>query len=267
MATSPQQPVTSHPRSGGEPLSESLVTLAGTPDDASDIPGQLAKIIQLIANLVTPVDYASVTAHRDDAYTTVATSGDLALAVDLAQYADRVGPCLDAIETGTPMSAPDIATTMAWPGFRDEALRLGLRASLSVPLFAGRGVPIAALNLYSHDPDTMAPLIAEVWAVYDPQRADGAQADGKGCDGKGCDGKAGDGAQAERLLDPGSAQLVSGLAEAFGVRDTIQQAIGVIMARRRYSADDAYLVLRMRAAETGTSLTAIATGILDDATR
>ncbi len=37
---------------------------------------------------------------------------------------------------------------MRWPGFRDTAYRLGLHTSLSIPLFAGRGEPIAALNLY-----------------------------------------------------------------------------------------------------------------------
>jgi hypothetical protein len=46
---------------------------------------------------------------------------------------------------------PDIATTVAAAGFRAAALRLGLQATLSVPLFAGRGVDVAALNLYSRE--------------------------------------------------------------------------------------------------------------------
>ena len=51
---------------------------------------------------------------------------------------------------------------MTWPGFREAATAMGLHASLSIPLFAGSGAPIAALNLYSHDLLAMAPLNAWV---------------------------------------------------------------------------------------------------------
>ncbi|HLL65116.1 MAG TPA: GAF and ANTAR domain-containing protein [Micromonosporaceae bacterium] len=152
------------------PLVDSLVTLAGTPDETDAIDTQLVRIAQLAANLVPAVSYASITTLRDDSYTTVAASNDIARAVDEAQYADGTGPCMDAMQTAAPVAMPDVTATMAWPRFRDEAFRLGLRSSLSIPLFAGSGVPIAALNLYGHDPATMAPLIAEVWSVYDPHR-------------------------------------------------------------------------------------------------
>jgi hypothetical protein len=50
----------------------------------------------------------------------------------------------------------NIDATMAWPGFREAAARMGLHASLSIPLFAGSGATIAALNLQPrrrhHDP-------------------------------------------------------------------------------------------------------------------
>ncbi len=39
---------------------------------------------------------------------------------------------------------------------------MGLQASLSVPLFAARGVDIAALNLYGRDAHAMAPLITRI---------------------------------------------------------------------------------------------------------
>ena len=57
---------------------------------------------------------------------------------------------------------------MAWPGFRDTAWRLGLRASLSIPLFAASGTPIAALNLYAHDAEPMAALTRRVWGSTTP---------------------------------------------------------------------------------------------------
>ncbi len=86
-------------------------------------------------------------------------------AVDEAQYADDSGPCLDALHGGDPV-AVDICATMSWPGFREAAERMGLKASLSIPLFAGSGTTIAALNLYSHDLPAMLALDAWVITIY-----------------------------------------------------------------------------------------------------
>ena len=69
-------------------------------------------IAQVSADLIAPVAYASVTADRDDAVTTVATSSEVALAVDQAQYAEQAGPCLDALDTASPVVVPDVAATM-----------------------------------------------------------------------------------------------------------------------------------------------------------
>ena len=225
------------------PLARSLITLAGTPDDASDIDQQLTGIAQTAAQSLPAVSYASVTAVRDGAPTTVAASSELAVAVDQAQYDEQSGPCLDALHDGIPVPVENIAVTMRWPGFREAALRMGLRASVSVPLFAGSGQPVAALNLYGHDADAMNALGAHVWTVYHIDPATSATP-GTG------------------PLDAGGQDLIAGLVDAFAVRALIQQAIGVLMARDHNSAREAYLSLRIRAAETATALPEIATSVL-----
>lgn len=127
-------------------------------------------------------------------------------------------------------------------GFGDSASRLGISASLSISLFAGRGAAVATLNLYGRDPGALAPLTAAVRAVYDPHGA---------------------GASVRRDdLDHGGDALMAGLAGAFAVRARIQQAIGVVMAARHRGPDAAYLVLRLRAAETGATLADTATGVI-----
>jgi hypothetical protein len=113
---------------------------------------------------------------------------------------------------------------------------------VSVPLFAGSGEPVAVLNLYGHDGAAMAPLTESVWNVYKPNPAPG------------------NGEVAG--LEPGAAELMAGLAEALAVRATIQQAVGVIMARQAVGALDAYLSLRARAAATGSSLTTTAAALI-----
>jgi ANTAR domain-containing protein/GAF domain-containing protein len=198
-----------------------------------------------VTDTLTAVDYASITASRGQGYTTVAASSDLALAVDQAQYADEAGPCLHSLESAAPIGVPDIAATMSWPGFHQAAHELGLHASLSIPLFAGSGVPIAVLNLYSRDTAGMAPLIAGTRNLYTGQPPPpGNRPNG---------------------MDTGAQQLLAGLAQAFIVRDTIQRAFGVLMARDHCSPAEAYRHLRLRAAESGISLGDTATALLDAA--
>jgi hypothetical protein len=226
------------------PLAEAIIALAGTPDDASSIDVRLTALVQLAAERVAAADYASVTALRDDAYTTVAASSELAEAVDQAQYAEHDGPCLQALDANTPVTVPDLTNTMVWPRFRETAIDMGLHASVSIPLFAGSGNRIAGLNLYGRDPVAMAPLIVGVWAVYDPDRPLPADHDDL------------------QPLDAGGEELLAGFAEALTVRATIQLALGAIMARTRSSAENAYLRLRLHAANTGISLLTAANTVI-----
>ena len=110
----------------------------------------------------------SAAGRHEGRYATIAASSDLAVAVDQAQDGDKTGPCLEALEADYPAAVPDITATMTWPGFRDTAARLDLTTSLSIPLFAGSGTTIAALNLYSRRTGTLSTLTTAVWAAYEP---------------------------------------------------------------------------------------------------
>jgi hypothetical protein len=220
------------------------VALAETSDDASTIDAQLKTIAQLAADRVTAVEYASVTALRGGVHTTVAASSDLARAVDEAQYADRDGPCVQAVDEAVPVAVPDVSATMSWPGFRRAALRLGLNASVSLPLFTSGGTTVAVLNLFGRDPVAMAPLIVGAWAVYDPDR------------------QMPTGDEPLPALDPGGEELLSGFAEALAVRATIQRAVDTIRARTRCTTDEARLIMRLQAAAAGISLTDAAIALI-----
>jgi hypothetical protein len=230
-----QPPTDPHPEGQG-PLATGLITLAGTPDHVPDVGAQLVAIAKLAADRIGAATYASVTALTGRVHVTVAVSDELVRAVDEAQYIDSAGPCIEALHTGTPVGVPDIAATLQWPHFHEEAPRLGLHASVSVPLYAGRGEPIAALNLYGHESATMAPLIAGICAVH--EHGDGAIA-------------APDDLQ---LLDEGGWELVTGYAEALSIRATIRLSLSIIMKGLHCGADDAYLALCIRAGEAGTDL-------------
>jgi hypothetical protein len=227
------------------PLGECLVALAGRADDNPHIAADLVDIAILSADRIAAVSYASVTSRYEGAYATVAASNALAVKVDDAQYADDAGPCLDVLARDDPVAVPDIAATITWPGFRDVAFGLGLRASLSIPLFAGRGITIAALNLYAQDADAMKALTAAVWSVYDVDTSPDRHFDD---------------------LDAGGNELITGLAGAFAVRAHIQQALGVLISVTGWGVDQAFVALRRRAAEAGTTLTDEAARLLAEHT-
>ena len=222
-------------------LATRLALLAETPDDAPDLDAELEAITQLTADRVAAASFASVTALSDRRYTTVAVGSDLARAVDEAQYADLRGPCVHAPAEQAPKEPSVITATMRWPGFAKAAVRLGLRASVSIPLFTGSGGVAAVLDVFGRDHTAMAPLIAGIWRVYDPDRAL---------------------PHAVEVPEPGAQELVDGFAAAVVVRATIQRALYVVMDQRECFAYDAYLALRTRAGEEGVSLRAMAEAVL-----
>jgi anti-anti-sigma factor len=228
------------PTVAGEPdraLRDHLVALACRADGTQQIAADLVRIAVLSADRVGGVSYASVTGREAGAYTTVAASSILAVEIDRAQYADQAGPCLEALDAGYPAVVPDIAATMTWPGFREVATRLGLQASLSIPLFAGRGTTVGALNLYSHEPSALKVLSTAVWAVYEGDTTPDPRADD---------------------LDAGGNELVTGLTGAFAAQATIQQAVGLLIATTGRTRDEAFDELRLKAGAAGETLLDVA---------
>jgi hypothetical protein len=241
---SPPVPTGSYPPAHGA-LAIAMTALAATPDHLSSVGLQLVTIARLTAERVEAARYASITALRGRAYTTVAVSDDLIRAVDEAQYADNAGPCLESLDKSHPVGVPDVDLTVQWPGFHQEAPRMGLHASVSVPLYAGRGEAIAVLNVYSHDRVAMAPLIAGICSVH-------GHPGGEIIEEAHLSG-----------LDAGGRELVAGYAEALSIRATVQLAIELIRAENRCSTDDAYLSLCIRAAQAGTDLAEAAAALIN----
>ncbi len=236
------------PTAAGEPdraLRNHLIALASRADGAQQIAADLVRIAVLSADRVGGVSYASVTSREAGAYATVAASSILAVEVDRAQYADQAGPCLEALDAAYPAVVPDIAATMTWPRFREVATRLGLQASLSIPLFAGRGTAVGALNLYSHEPSALKHLSTAVWAVFE---GDSSPVPAPGH-------SMGD-------LDAGGNELVTGLAGAFAAQANIQQAVGLLIATTGRTRDEAFDELRLSAAAAGETLLDVANRML-----
>ncbi|GAA2885199.1 transcriptional regulator [Actinoplanes cyaneus] len=224
-------------------LMDRLVGLAGTPDDCATIETDLIVVAQVAATRIPAADSASVTGRGRDGYETVAASSDLAVVADKAQYGDDAGPCLQALTTGRPVATPLISATTAWPGLRETARQVGIRASLSIPLFTGSGRTVASLNLYSRRPGALTALSTAICEAYDPQTAHGWDHDG---------------------LDDGEREMTAGVIGALALRAMIQQAIRLLAADAPADPGSAYPRLRTRAAETGASLTDAAAQVIEE---
>ncbi|MFK0117258.1 GAF and ANTAR domain-containing protein [Streptomyces sp. NPDC090994] len=97
----------------------------------------------------------SITVRRADRLLTLAGSRGLPPGLDLRQYENGSGPCVDAAATGSPRYAPDLAAETRWPTYTEYALATGVRCVLALPL-ALEGETGAALNLYGLQPGSLA---------------------------------------------------------------------------------------------------------------
>lgn len=101
---------------------------------------------------------------------TAASTHEQALQLDNQQYASGRGPCLEAAMQRTPVRAVIGKEHHRWPEFVDAAQRVGIRASLSVPLLIG-GLDqeqelVGSLNIYSHTASAFDPFDAQLMRLY-----------------------------------------------------------------------------------------------------
>jgi GAF domain-containing protein len=182
----------------------------------------LEQVTVLGADLVDGDTSGGVTVIRNGQAATVASSDERTKSLDEIQYANGEGPCLHAARTGDPVTMLDVDSDTRWPAYRLRAKQRGLRSSLSIPLSMGPDAT-GALNLY----------VFELHDFGDEERAALSQF---------CD-------EASRAISLALrhdqvTQENDHLHNAMASRRVIDQAIGIIMAQNRCSADDAFHILR-----------------------
>jgi GAF domain-containing protein len=181
-----------------------------------------------------------LTLTRDSTGVTVASTGPLAQRADERQYAADTGPCLESMRTGTVVRVDDMATEDRWTPFPARAAELGVRSSLSLPLVV-EGRNSGALNLYATEPRVFSAddeATAADWA----QQATGALT------------------VALRIAD--SDERTESLLGGLDTRATIGQAVGLLMAQERCTADRAFDLLRIASQRRNVKLRDVAAGVV-----
>ena len=205
-----------------------------------DLRSFLADLVHLAARQVRGAEACGLTLDRDSTGVTVASTGPLAQRADERQYEVDTGPCLESMRTGTVVRVDDMATEDRWTPFPARAAELGVRSSLSLPLVV-EGRNSGALNLYATEPRVFSAddeATAADWA----QQATGALT------------------VALRIAD--SDERTESLLGGLDTRATIGQAVGLLMAQERCTADRAFDLLRIASQRRNVKLRDVAAGVV-----
>lgn len=224
-------------------LVEAFVTLADTMVDDYDIVDLLHGLVERCSELMIATDAGILLPDRDGTLEVVASTSERSRLIGLFQLGAGEGPCVEAYETGRPITVDNFATTYArWPRFATAAAELGYESMHAIPLRL-RKETIGSLNLFrdrtggfSDDDQVAARALADVATI---------------------------GILHERSLresDVARAQL----QHALDSRVIIEQAKGVIAHTDNVDMDTAFRIIRTRARSRSTRLSEVARQIVEE---
>lgn len=210
--------------------------LTGQHDLAATFEILTRRAVEVIPN----AEEAAISQGRRGRFETVAATSELPLYVDRIQYRLGSGPCVDAILRNHVYRVGDLgAPDSRWPEFgREAAEEHGVNSLLSVRLYLEDSDVLAGLNMYSkrHDAfDEAAEGVATLLATHGALAVMGAQ-----------------------RLDK-----IDNLGKALVTSRRIGAAIGVLMAMRKITYDQAFDLLKIASQHTHRKLAHIAEDVLD----
>lgn len=220
---------------------DALQKLSALLDGEDSFERTLDTVIDLSVSTLPGCDAAGVTVRNGNKDTTAASSDKYTVELDKIQYETNEGPCLTAIDTGTPHYIDTIFEETRWPEFCARAASDGLRSSSSFPLRIN-GDFTGALNLYSrseHGFTEADRAIGEVFAKQANIALENARTY----------------AAARQLSDQ--------LNEALKTRDIIGQAKGILMEREGISDEAAFEMLRTTSQNNNVKLRDIALRLVE----
>jgi GAF domain-containing protein len=203
-----------------EALEESLRALTQFFVNEGTLGDTLLRVSEM-ACVITSAKYAGITMMVEGSPSTAVFTNTEAPEIDEAQYRSGEGPCMYAFRDQKIYRIDSTLDDERWPEFAQRAAAHGIRSTLSVPL-AARGQSIGALNFY-----------AETLGAFTEAHEHGAQhfADQASI------------ALANAQVYWDARQLSENLSQAIASRETISQAVGILIAVGGRSPDEAFQML------------------------
>ncbi len=189
-------------------LSKSARDLQQEQDPAKTLEGVVSAAIALVPG--AQEGSISVVHGRRKVHSEAASS-EFASRLDELQEEVGEGPCLSAVYEQQTVRLKDTRTEERWPLFSTKASEAGAGSVLSLQLFV-EGDNLGALNLYAKDPDAFDEESEHVGLLFASHAA----------------------------IAYAAARTESRLLRAVGTREVIGQAQGILMERRKITADQAF---------------------------
>jgi GAF domain-containing protein len=203
---------------------------------SDDLDAALAALVATTARVVSGSSWCGITLVRAGAPSTRAMSAPLPVDVDAIQYRAGDGPALTAVRSREMVAVDDLRAESRWPEWCGAAVAGGIFGVLSVPLDIDDHV-IGALNLYTGEPGALSPDV-QLAAMLVAEHA---------------------GLLLAAVLDRGRLTgLAEDLSDALSNGETVNRAIGIMMAQRGCRAEDALDVLRQASTNLRVPLQVVA---------
>jgi GAF domain-containing protein len=208
-----------------------------------DLDDTLRRVAHLATVTLPTCDLADVTLIRDGRPVTKGASDSLAEELDAVQYSTGLGPCIDAWKRGHVNHVESTRTDTRWPAYATKAVELGILSTLAIPLIV-QGTSIGALNLYSRREQSFSENDDQIGRLFAEQAAI---------------------ALANARTHADAVALARQLQEALVSRGVIEQAKGIVIARDRCTADEAFEVLVARSQHENRKLRLVAEDLVREA--
>jgi ANTAR domain-containing protein/GAF domain-containing protein len=228
------------------PLAGQFIRLAEALAGELTVQGVLHRVVEVAQHAVPGADLVSITLRSPAGYTTPVETDPLATRLDEIQYRLDEGPCVEATRMaglGVTFSA-DLGRHSEYPRFGQAAAALGVHSVLAVGMFphGGDAPRMGALNIYSCEVGGLDELDRDIALVLAAHASTALAA----------------------TTAVTTAELeVAQLRQALNSRDVIGQAKGILMERRRISADEAFDVLRKASQSLNVKLAQVAATLVE----
>jgi GAF domain-containing protein len=224
-------------------LSEFAISFAETARTlftAGGVTATLTSVVELAVATIDGCDFAGLFLIDGDTVTTPVHTDPIVVEIDALQHSAGEGPCLDAIAHRLIFYADDLGRDLRWLHFAPAASKAGIRSVLTLPLSAD--AQLGALNLCARSPLAFGVI---------------------------------DRAKAAILVSMASVALsvahshedeerrAENLHAALASRETIGEAIGILMERERITADHAFDILRRASQHLNVKLRKVAETLVE----
>lgn len=207
---------------GSADIAAGLTELSALLLSVEEIEEALDHLARMAVQIIPDGPSCGITVIQDGRPTTIVYTGTVPSSVHEDQFALGEGPCPEALRMQSPVVVQDLATEERWGEYPRAALAAGAHGVYAHPLDVDDRT-VGTLSIYAHEPNLFPRSVQHVAAQV--------------------------AAHAEVLLSAvvrhaSQAELTRQLQIALSSRAVIDQALGIIMAQRLCSPDEAFAHLR-----------------------